>query len=188
MLKLFNSLTRKKEEFIPIEERMVKMYTCGPTVYNYIHIGNFRTFLFEDLLRRYLKYKGYRVIQVMNLTDIEDKIIRDYQKAGMSLTAFTEVYTQAFFEDIETLNIERAEYYPKATEHISEMVELIQRLREKGYTYEIDGSIYYDISKFPEYGKLSHIDFSGLKAGGSGRVDTDEYTKEDVKDFVLWKA
>jgi cysteinyl-tRNA synthetase len=164
------------------------MYTCGPTVYNYPHIGNYRAYMFEDLLRRYLRYCGYEVTQVMNLTDIEDKIIRGAQQAGMSVHDFTAVYKQAFFADLRLLNIEPAEVYPAATEHIPEMVAVIQRLLECGYAYKLDGSIYYRIARFPGYGKLAHLEAQALQSGASGRIDSDEYAKDDVRDFALWKA
>ena len=187
MLRFYNTLTRHKDAFHPLEPGQVRMYTCGPTVYNYPHIGNYRAYMFEDLLRRYLKYRGYNVTQVMNLTDVEDKSIRDSQKVGMSLRDFTTLYTKAFFEDLQTLNIESAERYPAATDHIPEMVALIKQLQERGYTYSVDGSIYYRIGAFPDYGKLSKISFEGNIAGGSDRVDTDKYDKEDARDFALWK-
>jgi len=185
-MKFYNTLTRKKEEFKPIG-KLVRMYTCGPTVYNYAHIGNFRTYLFEDLLRRWLKYRGYDVKQVMNLTDVDDKTIRDSQKEGMPLKQFTEKYTNAFFEDIKTLNIEPAEVYPKATEHIKEMVEMIKVLLDKKIAYKTEDGIYFSIAKFPEYGELAHIDLAQLQAGASGRVKADEYEKENAADFALWK-
>jgi len=185
-LKFKNTFTRSKEEFQPIEPGKVRMYTCGPTVYNFAHIGNFRTYTFEDLLRRYLKYKGYDVFQVMNLTDIDDKTIRDSQAEGISLKEFTDRYIKAFFEDLDTLGIERAEVYPAATDHISEMVDIIKKLVEQGNAYEIDGSYYYKISSFPDYGKLAHLDLDGLKAGA--RVASDEYEKDSASDFALWKA
>lgn len=185
-MKFKNTFTRTKEEFQSIDDGKVRMYTCGPTVYNFAHIGNFRTYTFEDLLRRYLKYKGYDVFQVMNLTDIDDKTIRDSQAKGISLKEFTDRYIKAFFEDIDALGIERAEEYPAATDHINEMVDIIKKLVEKGHAYEIDGSYYYKISSFPDYGKLAHIDLDGLKAGA--RVASDEYEKDSVSDFALWKA
>jgi cysteinyl-tRNA synthetase len=188
MLQFYNTLTRRKEDFHPIQPGNVGMYTCGPTVYNYPHIGNYRAYMFEDLLRRYLKYCGYEVTQVMNLTDIEDKIIRDSQQANMSLQDFTAIYKQAFFEDLRILNIEPAEVYPVATEHIPEMVALIKRLLERGYAYQADGSVYYRIDRFPSYGKLAHFETQELRSGASGRVDSDEYSKDDVRDFALWKA
>jgi len=186
-MRFYNTLTRKKEEFKPLEKGVVRIYTCGPTVYDYAHIGNFRTYVFQDLLRRWLEYRGYKVIQVMNITDVDDKTIRGARREGISLKEYTERYTKAFFEDIKTLNIEKAEYYPKATEHIKEMVELIKKLLEKGYAYKAeDGSTYYDISKFKEYGKLSKIKIEELKPGA--RVKADQYAKEEARDFALWKA
>ncbi|HWR82006.1 MAG TPA: cysteine--tRNA ligase [Candidatus Deferrimicrobium sp.] len=181
-----NTLTRQKEPFTPIEPGKVRMYTCGPTVYGYAHIGNFRTFIFEDLLRRYLKYKGFEVLQVMNLTDVDDKTIRNSRAEGVSLEAFTNRYTQAFFEDLETLGVERAEVYPRATEHIAEMVAIIRELLAKGIAYELDGNYYYRISAFPVYGRLANLDMQNLKPGA--RVAADEYEKESVSDFALWKA
>lgn len=188
MLRFYNTLTRQKEDFQPLRPGKVRMYTCGPTVYNYAHIGNYRAYMFEDLLRRYLKYRGYEVTQVMNLTDIEDKIIRDSQQAGVSLHDFTAPYKAAFFEDLRTLNIEAAEVYPAATAHIPEMVDIIQRLLARGYAYAADGSIYYRIDRFPTYGRLAHFDMQELQSGASGRVDRDEYAKDDVHDFALWKG
>ena len=164
----------------------MRMYTCGPTVYLFAHIGNFRTFIFEDLLRRYLKYKGYQVTQVMNITDIDDKIIRDSQKEGKALKEFTEPYTKAFFEDIDTLGIERVEHYPHATDYIKQMVEIVKKLVDNGLAYEVDGNYYFKISAFKDYGKLAHLDMEGLKPGA--RVASDEYEKESVSDFALWKA
>ena len=187
-IRLFNTLTRMIEAFEPLVAGKVDMYTCGPTVYNYAHIGNFRAYVFEDLLRRHLKYRGYRVTQVMNLTDVEDKIIRGCRETGKPLKEFTAPFVQAFFEDLDVLGAERAEHYPAATDHIPEMVELIKTLRDKGHTYEAGGSIYFRLSSFPEYGRLSHFDMSQLKEGASGRVDVDEYSSEDARDFALWKA
>jgi cysteinyl-tRNA synthetase len=188
MLRLYNTLTRVKEEFQPIHPGEVRIYTCGPTVYDYAHIGNFRTFVFEDIMRRYLIYKGYRVLQVMNLTDVDDKTIRGARQAKTSLAEYVQFYAQAFFEDLHTLNIERAEHYPAATEHIPDMVALITRLLERGYAYQAGGSVYFKVDAFPEYGKLSHLEDRQLQAGASGRVDADEYEKEDVRDFALWKG
>lgn len=185
-IRLFNNLTRKKEEFSPVAGT-VRIYTCGPSVYNYVHIGNLRTFMFEDILRRWLKYREYKIKQVRNITDVEDKIIRDSQKAKLPLKQFTEKYTEGFFEDIDTLHMERAEIYPLATEHIPEMVEMIKFLLDNGIAYKADDGIYYAISKFKDYGKLAHIDLKGLQAGASGRVRADEYEKENVGDFSLWK-
>ncbi len=185
-LSLTNTATRGKERLSTLQEGEVRMYTCGPTVYNYVHIGNLRTFLFEDVLRRTLKVAGYRVRQVMNLTDIDDKTIRGANAEGVSLRDYTDRYIAAFFEDIDTLRCERVEFYPRATEFIAQMVELVAKLKEKGYTYELEGSTYFRIAAFPGYGKLSGIDPSHIKPGA--RVDADEYEKEDVRDFVLWKA
>src|SRR6266852_3176920 len=188
MLRFYNTLTRQKDVFQPLKPGQVSLYTCGPTVYNHPHIGNYRAYIFEDLLRRYLKYRGYNVTQVMNLTDVEDKIIRDSQKAGLPLRDFTAIYTRTFFEDLRMLHIEPAEVYPAATDHIPEMVALIKKLQERGYTYTVDGSIYYRIDRFSAYGKLAHLDAEALQSGASGRVDSDEYAKDDVRDFALWKA
>ena len=188
MLRFFNTMTRQKEDFQPREPGKVGMYTCGPTVYHYAHIGNFRAYIFEDLLRRYLKYRGFAVTQIMNLTDVEDKTIRDSQQASMSLDDFTTIYKQAFFEDLRTLNIEPAEEYPEATTHVPEMVAIIKQLVEHDYAYEADGSIYYRIDRFPAYGKLAHLNTEELQSGASGRIDSDDYTKDAVQDFALWKA
>ena len=185
-LRFFNTMSRMKEEFVPITPGQVNLYTCGPTIYNFAHIGNFRAYMFEDLLKRYLKYKGLKVKHVMNITDIDDKTIRDSIKEGISLKEFTARYEKAFFEDIDSLGIERADIYPAATEHVPEMVEIIKTLLDKGIAYEADGSIYFRIAKFPEYGRLSHMDISQLKAGA--RVSSDEYEKESVSDFALWKG
>lgn len=187
IIHIFNTLTRQKEAFTPIETGKVRMYTCGPTVYDYAHIGNFRAFLFEDLLKRYLKFRGFQITHVMNLTDIDDKTIKGSQKQQTPLKQFTEFYIKAFFEDMETLNIEPADVYPRATQHIPEMVAIIKALIHKGIAYRgEDGSIYYAICKFPDYGKLSHIKIQELKAGA--RVKQDEYAKEEAQDFALWKA
>ena len=185
-LRLHNTMSGQLEEFLPIEPGHVRMYTCGPTVHDNAHIGNFRTFLFEDLLRRVLIQQGYRVMQVMNLTDVEDRIIKKAAEHGQTIDEFTERYIKAFFEDLDTLRIERAEHYPRATQHIFEMVSLIEVLNEKGHTYVTDGSTYFRIATFPRYGALAHLDVSGLKAGA--RVDVDDYGKDDPRDFVLWKA
>jgi cysteinyl-tRNA synthetase len=183
----FNTLTRKKEVFKPLEADEVKMYTCGPTVYDFAHIGNFRAFLFEDLLKRWLVSRGFKVMHVMNLTDVDDKTIKGSQKQQVPLRQFTDFYVEAFFEDIKVLNIQPADVYPKATDHIPEMVALIKTLMAKGYAYRgEDGSIYYAISKFPDYGKLSKIKTAELKAGA--RVSQDEYAKEEAQDFALWKT
>jgi cysteinyl-tRNA synthetase len=187
-LRLHNSLTRTKEEFTPLDGDAVRMYTCGPTIYNFAHIGNFRAYMFEDLLRRYLVFSGYSLRHIMNLTDVEDKIIKECKASGQSLNEVTGQYAEAFFEDLDTLGIERADAYPAATDHVDEMVDMIKTLQEKGHTYESGGSIYFRLSSFPDYGKLSHMDLEQLRDGGSGRVDSDEYSAEDARDFVLWKA
>jgi cysteinyl-tRNA synthetase len=184
-LRFFNTLTRTLEEFRPIEDVYVRMYTCGPTVYDHAHIGNFRAYIFEDILRRYLLYKGYRVKQVMNLTDVDDKTIQDSIAAGISLAEHTQKFKDLFFRDSDRLNIQRAEIYPAATEHIPEMVALVQKLLERGHAYESGGSIYFRISTFPRYGALSHMELKSLLAGA--RVDSDEYEKESISDFALWK-
>ena len=184
-LRFYNTLGKKKEGFTPLEKGKVGLYTCGPTVYDYAHLGNFRAYVFEDLLRRYLEYKGYRVTQVMNITDVDDKTIKGAKEKGVALAQYTKKYEDAFFEDIKTLNIKKANYYPKATGHIQEMVNLIKRLLEKNYAYTKDGSIYFSVKKFPAYGKLSGVDLSQMKEGE--RADFDEYQKEDIKDFCLWK-
>jgi cysteinyl-tRNA synthetase len=185
-LRFHNTLTGRLEEFVPLEPGHVRMYTCGPTVYNYAHIGNYRTFVFQDLLRRYLKYRGYQLLHVMNITDVEDKIIRDSKAAGLSLREFTDKYAKAFLDDIDTLRIDRPEYIVRATDHIQEMVDLIQRLEAKGLTYRSEGSIYFRIAAFPGYGKLARLDLAGILAGA--RVEVDEYEKEHPSDFALWKA
>ncbi len=187
-IRFFNTLTRTKEVFEPIAAPHVGLYTCGPTVYNFAHIGNLRTFLFEDLLRRHLKYRGYQLNHVMNLTDVEDKIIRTCRETGESLKSLTGRFAQAFFEDLDTLGVERAEVYPAATDHITEMVEIIKTLRANGHTYEANGSIYFKLSSFPQYGQLSKFKLDELKTNASGRVDSDEYETEDARDFALWKA
>jgi cysteinyl-tRNA synthetase len=185
-LRFYNTMTRRKEDFQPLEDNHVRMYTCGPTVYNFVHIGNLRTFIWEDLLRRYLKYRGYRVTHVMNLTDIDDKTIKGSQEEGISISEYTDKYKSAFFDDIDILNAERAEHYPAATEHIPEMVGLIRKLIDKDIAYEAGGSLYYKIAAFPEYGKLSHMKLDGLKAGA--RVASDEYEKDQASDFAVWKG
>jgi cysteinyl-tRNA synthetase len=183
----FNTLTRKKEVFKPLEAGKVKIYTCGPTVYDFAHIGNFRAFLFEDLLKRWLIQRDFKVTHVMNITDIDDKTIKGSQKQGVPLRQFTDFYIKAFFEDIKALNIEFADVYPKATDHIIEMVNLIKTLIAKGFAYKgEDGSIYFSVDKFSDYGKMSKIKICELKSGA--RVSQDEYAKEEAQDFALWKA
>ena len=186
-IKFKNTLGNRIEEFHPIEPEKVGMYTCGPTVYGFAHIGNYRAYIFEDLLRRWLKYRGFEVKQVMNLTDVDDKTIRESRKAGISLDEYTAKFKTAFFEDLDTLGIERAEVYPEATKHIPEMVELVKRLLDVGVAYRGgDGSIYYSIEKFPGYGKLSgkRIDMNIA----CSRISHDEYEKEQAADFAVWKA
>ena len=186
-MKLFNTLSRELEEFVPLRPGEVGLYTCGPTVYDYAHIGNFRAYVFEDILRRAFVREGYRVTQVMNLTDVDDKTIRGARRAGISLDAYTEPFKRSFFEDLETLRIERAEHYPAATGHIPEMIDLIGRLIDRGYAYRSeDGSVYFSIARFPGYGRLARLDTAGMKPGA--RVAHDEYEKENVADFALWKA
>ncbi len=188
-LKFYNTLTRKKQVFKSIVAGNVGMYTCGPTVYNYPHIGNYRAYICADVLRRYLEFKGFKVNQVMNLTDVDDKTIRDSQKEKISLKEFTERYSKAFFEDLKSLNILPANTYPKATNHIQEMVDIIDKLMQKGFAYKgEDGSIYYKVNAFKKYGKLANINIESLEAGASGRVKKDEYDKEHVSDFALWKS
>lgn len=185
--KLFNTMSRSKEELVPLDGKHVRMYTCGPTVYNYAHIGNFRAYMFEDLLRRYIKFCGFEVTQVQNLTDVDDKTIRSSIEQGLPLKEYTKKYIDAFFNDLKKLNIEPAEHYPAATDYIPEMIELIETLFEKGYAYQSeDGSVYYSIDKFEGYGKLAHLDRDGMQSGA--RVDQDEYDKDNAADFALWKA
>jgi cysteinyl-tRNA synthetase len=184
---LQNTLSREREEFTPIDEKEVKIYSCGPTVYNYAHIGNFRAFMCSDLLKRYLKYKGYKVMHVMNITDVEDKIIRDSQKEGVGWKEFTERYTKHFIDDLQTLGIQLADVMPKATDHIPEMVEITKKLLEAGYAYKARDGIYYNIRKFPGYGEFAGIDIEASKAGASGRIAKDEYDKDNAQDFALWK-
>ena len=186
-LSLYNTLTRRIEPFEPLAPPRVTMYMCGPTVYNYAHIGNFRTFLFGDLLRRYLEYSGYDVLLIMNLTDVDDRTIKAAAEHGVSLREHTEPFTEAFFQDRDYLRITPAHVYPRATEYVEPMVELVERLLERGVAYRgEDGSVYYAVTKFPTYGRLSQLDKRELKAGA--RVASDEYDKDDVRDFALWKA
>jgi len=187
---LFNSETRKKEQFSVLYDNHVRMYTCGPTVYHYAHIGNFRTYVFEDILRRTLKFFGYQVTQIVNLTDVDDKTIRGAMESNQSLLDFTQPYKNAFFVDIQTLGIERAENYPAATDYITAMIDFIQKLLDKGIAYKSkDKSIYYAIDKCPNYGRLSHLKMDELQVGaGEPRVATDEYEKDNLADFVLWKS
>ena len=188
-LQLFNTATRKKEKLVPLNNNKVLMYTCGPTVYNFAHIGNFRTYIFEDLLRRTIKFLGFEITQVMNLTDLDDKTITGATENNISIYDYTRPYIEAFFEDIDTLHIERAEKYPAATDYIDDMIEMIEILLNKGIAYQgTDKCIYYSISKFPNYGCLSHLKLDELQVGASERIIHDEYDKENAADFVLWKA
>jgi len=185
-IRLHNTLSNRLEPLNPVHPGEVRFYTCGPTVYASAHIGNFRTFVFQDVLRRFLRSQGYRVMQVMNVTDVDDRIIHSAAAAGIDIREYTEKYIRAFLEDIGALHIEMPEELVRATDHIEDMVALIEKLQEKGLTYTSEGSIYYRISKFPAYGKLSKIDLAGIKAGA--RVDVDQYDKENARDFALWKA
>ena len=185
-IQLHNTLAGKTETFVPQKAGEVRMYTCGPTVYDYAHIGNYRTFVFQDILRRFLKLRGFKLNHVMNLTDVDDRIIANAAAAGKSIRDYTEKFVQAFFDDCKTLSIEAPEHWIRATDHIDDMVKLIQKLQQKRFTYPSEGSIYYRIAKFPEYGKLSKIDLTGIQAGA--RVDNDRYEKESARDFALWKA
>ena len=188
MFRIHNTLSGQLEEFRPLKEGEVRMYYCGPTVWDYGHIGNFRSAIAADVIRRYLKLKGYRVTQVMNLTDVDDRIITKAREQNKTLDDYTAKYIEAFWEDFDALGCERPEVAPRATRHISEMSELIDKLEKNHHAYRSDGSIYYRIASFPDYGKLSKINFAGNIAGASERVDTDKYDKEDARDFALWKA
>lgn len=189
-LLIYNTETRQKEEIKPLDGKKLRMYTCGPTVYDYAHIGNFRTYVFEDILRRTLKLFGNAVEQVMNITDVDDKTIRGANAKGVSLKEYVEPYTKAFFEDLKTLNIERAEHYPKATDYIEEMIKMISELLKQNVAYVgADESVYFSIAKFESYGRLSHLNLDDLQKGASKRVvANDEYDKESAADFVLWKS
>src|SRR2546423_7213672 len=188
MLRILNTLSGQLEEFRPLVEGEAKFYYCGPTVWDYGHIGNFRSAIAADLIRRYLKFKGLRVTSVLNLTDVDDRIITQAEKAGQTLDEYTAKYIEAFWEDFDALGCERPDVAPRATRHIAEMADLVEKLEERGHAYRSENSIYYRISSFPDYGKLSKISFEGNIAGGSQRVDTDKYEKEDARDFALWKA
>lgn len=189
LLKLYNTETKTKQTLELGPSKIIKMYTCGPTIYHYVHIGNLRTFVFEDILRRTIKFFGFPLIHVMNLTDVDDKTIKGALAQKVSLKEFVAPYKEAFFEDLGTLNIDLAEHYPAATDYICEMIKMIETLVEKGYAYKgHEGSIYFNIRKFPSYGRLSHLNLGELLAGASERVEADEYDKENVSDFVLWKA
>jgi len=185
-LKLFNTLSREKETFIPLRPGEVRMYSCGPTVYNHPHIGNLRTFLWNDVLRRYLEYRGLHVTQVMNITDVEDKIIRNANAAGQDIFTYVTPYIDAFHASLEKLRVRRADRYPRATEYIPQMVSLVEKLTARGHTYDADGSTYFRVSTLPGYGKLSRVEIDATS--GFSRVESDEYEKESARDFVLWKA
>jgi len=187
MLRFRNTLSGRVEEFRPLKEGEVNFYYCGPTVWNYGHIGNFRSAVAADILRRYLKFKGLKITHVMNITDVEDRIIAESQKAGVSIDDYTAKYIDALWEDFDALGCERPEIVPRATRHIPEMVAMIEKLLANNHAYKSDGSIYYRIASFPDYGKLSKINFAGNIAGASERIDTDKYEKEDARDFALWK-
>ena len=187
MLKFRNTLSGRVEEFRPLREGEVGFYYCGPTVWNYGHIGNFRSTVAADIVRRYLKFKGYKVTHVMNITDVEDRIIAESQKAGLTIDDYTAKYIDALWEDFDALGCERPDIVPRATRHIPEMVTLIEKLLASDHAYRSEDSIYYRIASFPQYGKLSKINFAGNIAGGSERIDTDRYEKEDARDFALWK-
>src|SRR5499433_2337327 len=185
-IRLHNTLSGKAEAFAPQREGEVRMYTCGPTTYNYAHIGNYRTFVFQDILRRFLRLRGFKLNHVMNLTDVDDRIIANAAAKGVGIREYTEKFVQAFFADCKTLSIEAPEHWIRATDHINDMVALIEKLQNNTYTYPSEGSIYYRITKFNDYGKLSKVDLSGIQAGA--RVDNDRYEKESARDFALWKA
>ena len=186
-MNVYNSLSRSLEELTPLENNTIRLYTCGPTVYNFAHIGNFRAYMFEDILRRTIQFNGMKIRQVMNLTDVDDKTIRGSRAAGIPLRDYTQTYKDAFFEDLKKLNIQPAEVYPAATDHVPEMISLISSLVEKGIAYKSeDGSVYFSVTKFPGYGQLAHIDFDNQRTGA--RCADDEYDKENVGDFALWKA
>jgi len=188
-LKLYNTETREKEIIVPSRGSLIRMYTCGPTIYDFAHIGNFRTYVFEDLLRRTLQFFGFKVDQAMNLTDVDDKTMKKAIDQGVPLKEATEPYRIAFFEDLQILNIEKVEHYPAATDYIPEMIRMIQELMRKGFAYASpNGSIYFSIRKFSSYGRLSHFKLSELKVNASGDNEADEYNKDNAADFVLWKA
>jgi cysteinyl-tRNA synthetase len=185
-IQVHNTLSGQIEPFVPLNPGVVHMYTCGPTVYDFAHIGNFRTFIFQDILRRFLKLRGFNLTHVMNLTDVDDRIIANAAAAKIGIREYTDKYVQAFLADCRTLSVESPEHWTRATDNIDSMVKLIQTLQQKTYTYNSEGSIYYRIAKFPDYGELSKIDLSGIQAGA--RVDNDRYEKESARDFALWKA
>ncbi|HVR70143.1 MAG TPA: cysteine--tRNA ligase, partial [Vicinamibacteria bacterium] len=185
-LRLYNTMSGRVEAFTPLDARRVRLYVCGLTVYSRGHVGNYRTFVAVDLLRRALRYQGYGVAHVMNVTDVDDRIIALAAEAGLDLPAFTAPHIRSFREDMATLGLETPEEVPCATDHVPEMISLISKLVARGHTYEADGGVYFRIASFPEYGRLSRLDVAGIKAGA--RVDTDKYDKENARDFALWKA
>src|SRR3989344_2420398 len=188
-LKFYNTLTREKEVFAPLHPPNVTFYSCGPTVYNYPHIGNYRAYIFADTLKRVLTYAGYNVKHIMNLTDVDDKTIRNSQKEKRTLKEFTEFYTEEFLKDIKALNILNPTKFTKATDYIKEMVGIIKKLLGNGLAYKsLDGSVYFDIRKFKNYGQLTHLNLENQKKNAEGRINTDEYEKENAQDFALWKA
>ncbi|MBD3319409.1 cysteine--tRNA ligase [Candidatus Woesearchaeota archaeon] len=189
MIQLYNSLTKQKEHFTPLQKGQVRMYSCGPTVYNYAHLGNLMAFCVADVLKRNLRLQGYQVRHVMNITDIDDKTIRDSQAQHITREELTEKYTKAFFEDLDALHIDKADEFPSATAYVDHMIVFIQQLLDKQYAYQgQDNSIYFKVRQFSDYGILGNIDLDALKEGGSGRIKADEYSKENVQDFALWKA
>jgi len=185
-LRLFNTLTREKETFAPLTPGEVRMYSCGPTVYSHLHIGNYRTFIWSDLLRRYLEYRGMRVRQIMNITDVEDKIIRNANAAGQDIVTYTAPYIDEFHRDLAELRVRPADAYPRATEYIPQMIALVDRLTARGHTYVADGSTYFRVATLPDYGKLSKVEIDTTSE--YSRIEADEYEKESARDFVLWKA
>ena len=187
MLELYNTAARQQQPFEPADGKIARVYSCGPTVYDVAHVGNLRTFVFSDILCRYLAFKGWEVHQVMNITDVDDKTIAGAISEGLSLAEYTEKYTQYFFEDLQTLNIKPASKYPRATDHIEQMQALVQTLLDQGHAYEVDGNVYFDISSFPAYGRLSGVHTTGLTKCGFSRLN-DEYDREEAGDFALWKA
>lgn len=187
-MKVFNSLTRRKEDLVPLQDNLVTMYACGPTVYDFPHIGNLRTFLFGDLLVRALRHKGFAVRNVMNVTDVDDKTIARSTREGVSLGEYTQRYTDYFFEDLQTLRIQPAWAYPRATEYISQMLGIVEALMDGGHAYVREGSVYFDLSSFSKYGRLSGVQVGQSEASDYGRLDADEYDRDSVEDFVLWKA
>src|SRR5438552_10604134 len=185
-LKLYNTLTREKESFVPLVPGEVRIYSCGPTVYSHPHIGNYRTFIWSDLLRRYLEWRGLRVRQIMNLTDVDDRIIANANLAGKDINTYTAPFIENFYEGLKELRIRPADAYPRATQYIEPMIGLVQRLSARGHTYVVDGSTYFRVASLPEYGKLSRVEVDAASA--FSRIDGDNYDKESARDFVLWKA